>query len=318
MPDPAPEWTIGRLIEWTRDFFAKKGVEPARLEAEILLAHALGLERIQLYMRYEEPVPEGPRATFRDLVRRRAAREPTRYLVGECEFMSLVMKVTPAVLIPRPETELLVEEVLRRRGVRRGRPAAASADAAPGTLAPGLATDPAAGPVSILDLCTGSGCVAVSAAVHLPTARVAATDLSAEALEVARTNAQAHGVADRVTFLQGDLYEALDAADAKPADFVLANPPYVAEREWADLEPEVRDHEPRQALLAGPDGTEVIARVVAGAAAYLVPGGTLLVEIGAGQGAAARELAGRTRGLADAEILKDYAGLDRVLAARRA
>jgi release factor glutamine methyltransferase len=158
----------------------------------------------------------------------------------------------------------------------------------------------------------------VSAAVHLPTARVAATDLSAEALEVARTNAQAHGVADRVTFLQGDLYEALDAADAKPADFLLANPPYVAEREWADLEPEVRDHEPRQALLAGPDGTEVIARVVAGAAAYLVPGGTLLVEIGAGQGAAARELAGRTRGLGDVEILKDYAGLDRVLAARRA
>jgi len=305
MPDvSSDEWTIGRLIEWTRDFFGKKDVAQPRLEAEILLAYVLGAERIDLYLRYEDAVSEDERTAFRELVRRRAGGEPTRYLVGTCEFLSLAFKVTPDCLIPRPETEMLVEEVLRRRS------------AAPAPLLEGGEVE-SPGPVAAIDLCTGCGCVAVSLAVRLPDCRVTATDISPAALEVARTNAEAHGVATRVTFLEGDLYDALDAADAQPADFLLANPPYVAQKEWDGLAREIRQHEPRNALVAGPDGTEVIERILKGARAYLKPGAILLVEIGAGQGAKATEMASTVRGLTDVRILKDDAGLDRIVVAQR-
>jgi release factor glutamine methyltransferase len=310
MPDASSDdWTIGRLIEWTRGYFARRDIEQPRLEAEILLAHILGLERINLYMKYEEVVSEEQRAAFRDLVQRRADGEPSRYLVGTCEFMSLALKVTPDVLIPRPETEQLAEEVIRR--VRAGGPTPLEAAAGddPDEATPGT--------VEIIELGTGSGALAVSLAVHLPAARVTATDVSPTALAVARTNAEAHGVADRVILLEGDLYEALDAADARPADFLLANPPYVAEGEWNGLPADIREHEPREALVAGPDGTEVIERILRGARAYLKPGGVLMVEIGAGQGREVRQMAEETRGLADVDIRKDYAGHDRILFARR-
>ena len=316
MAEDDATWTVGRLVEWTRGFFEKKGINQPRLEAEILLAHVLGAERIDLYLGYARPVGDPQRERLRDLVRRRAAREPARYLTGECEFMSLAFKVTPACLIPRPETELLVEEVVRRCGRRPTlfEPPALTG----GTGKQGDVPAGSPGGLRAIDLCTGCGCVAVSLAAHLPAMRVLATDISAAALDVARTNAQAHGVGDRIEFLEGDLYDALDAAGAEPADFLVANPPYVAEAEWAGLEPEVRDYEPRGALVAGPEGTEMIARILKGAPAYLRPGGTLLVEIGASQGTAARELAGRVRGLADVEVRKDYANLDRMLVARKA
>ena len=305
MPDvSSDEWTIGRLIEWTRDFFDKKDIAQPRLEAEILLAHVLGAERIDLYLRYEDPVAEDERTAFRELVRRRAAGEPTRYLVGTCEFLSLAFKVTPDCLIPRPETEMLVEEVLRLSG------------ATPAPLLEGGEME-SSGPLTAIDLCTGCGCVAVSLAVRLPDCHVTATDISPAALEVACINAQAHGVGARVAFLEGDLYDALDAADAAPADFLVANPPYVAEAEWNGLPREIREHEPRDALVAGPDGTEVIERILKGARAYLKPTATLLVEIGAGQGARAAEAASTVRGLLDVRVLKDYAGLDRILVAQR-
>jgi len=320
MPEPSSDWTIGRLIEWTRTFFEKKGIPQPRLEAEILLAHVLGLERIALYLQYDQTVGEEVRVAFRDLVRRRAGREPTRYLTGACEFMSLAMKVTPACLIPRPETEQLVEEVLRLAGVRR-RPPVALGPAAEdyGTVGPGEETvaPAAAAPLAAIDLCTGCGCIAVGLAAYLPGIRVAATDISREALEVACANAEAHGVADRITLLEGDLYEPLDAADAAPADFLVANPPYVAEAEWETLQPEIRGHEPRAALVAGPKGTEIIERILKGAPAYLGPGGRLLVEIGAEQGETVARMAGAVRGLGDVRVMKDYAGLDRILLARR-
>jgi len=316
MPEDAAAWTLGKLIEWTRGFFEKKGIPQPRLEAEILLAHVLGLGRIDLYLKYDQPVGEAERAAYRDLVRRRAGGEPTRYLVGGCEFMSLALKVTPACLIPRPETELLVEEVLRLAGVRRQMPAAMAAPAAGAAAATGPATPPA--PLSAIDLCTGCGCVAVSLAAYLPHGRITATDISPEALAVARTNAEAHGVADRMTLLEGDLYEPLDAADVQPADFLAANPPYVAQAEWESLAPEIRLHEPRAALVAGPAGTEIIGRILKGAPAYLKPGGALLVEIGDKQGAAVAQQAAGVRGLADVNIVKDYAGLDRILLARKA
>ncbi|MGB2754071.1 MAG: peptide chain release factor N(5)-glutamine methyltransferase [Phycisphaerae bacterium] len=305
MPDETP-WTVGRLLEWTQKFFEKKGIAQPRLEAEILLAHALGTERIGLYLAYERQVEADARARFREWVQRRAEGEPTRYLVGGCEFMSLAFKIGPGCLIPRPETELLVEEVMARCGKTRG-----CAPAAEGASAAGAA-------VAVIDLCTGCGCVAVSVAVHMPESNVVATDNSASALEIARANAAAHGVADRVAFLEGDLYEALEAAGAAPADFLVANPPYVAEAEWETLQPEIRNHEPREALVAGPEGTEVIERIVKGAPAYLKPAGTLLVEIGASQGPAVQDMAAQVRGLEGIEIRKDYAGHDRMLVARRA
>ena len=154
-------------------------------------------------------------------------------------------------------------------------------------------------------------------AASLPQARVTATDISAPALEVARQNAEAHGLADRIMFLEGDLYAPLDAADVQPADFLLANPPYVSEGDWAKLEPEIRDHEPRAALVAGPRGTEVIERILKGDPAYLKAGGHLLMEIGAEQGPAVKDLAAAVRGLADIEVIKDYAGLDRILVAQK-
>ena len=304
MPDETP-WTVGRLLEWTQKFFEKKGIAQPRLDAEILLAHALGTERIGLYLAYEREVETDARARFREWVQRRADGEPTRYLVGGCEFMSLAFKVGPGCLIPRPETELVVEEVMARCGKTRGHaPAAEGASA-------GAA-------VAVIDLCTGCGCVAVSVAVHVPESRVVATDVSAPALAMARANAAAHGVADRVTFLEGDLYEALEAADAAPADYLVANPPYVAEAEWKTLQPEIRNHEPREALVAGPEGTEVIERIVKGAPAHLKPGGTLVVEIGAGQGPAVQDMAARVRGIEGIEIRKVYAGHDRMLVAHRA
>ncbi len=314
MPDvSSDEWTIGRLIEWTRGFFEKRDVAQPRLEAEILLAHVLGAERIDLYLRYENPVAEDERTAFRDLVRRRAAGEPTRYLVGTCEFLALAFKVTPDCLIPRPETEMLVEEVLRLSGAA---PAPLLEEGEGGEGGEGGEME-SSGPLTAIDLCTGCGCVAVSLAVRLPDCRVTATDISPAALEVARINAEAHGVADRVTFLEGNLYDALDAADAAPADFLLCNPPYVAEAEWDGLAREIREHEPRDALVAGPDGTEVVERILKGARAYLKPTATLLVEIGAGQGARAAETASTVRGLLDVRVLKDYAGLDRILVAQR-
>jgi len=320
MPDASSEeWTIGRLIEWTRAYFARRGIEPPRLEAEILLAHVLGLARIDLYMTYEQVVSPQERAAYRDLVRRRAAGEPSRYLVGTCEFMALALKVTPDVLIPRPETEMLVEEVIRRARAAAPSPLEAAAEGGPaeGGPAEGGSGDADTPGLDVIDLCTGCGAAAVSLAVHLPGARVTATDVSAAALALARSNAEAHAVADRVTLLEGDLYEALDTADARPADFLLANPPYVAEGEWPGLPREIREHEPRQALVAGPEGTEVIERIVRGARAYLKPGGVLMVEIGAGQGRPARQMAEQARGLVDVEVRKDYAGRDRVLVARR-
>jgi len=313
MPGESAEWTIGKLIEWTRAFFEKKDIPQPRLEAEILLAHVLGAERIDLYMKYDQPVAEAERAAYRDLVRRRAEREPTRYLVGGCEFMSLAMKVTPDCLIPRPETEMLVEEVLARSGAPRA--ATVKSRVPPNEAAAPPDAPPA--PVTVIDLCTGCGCVAVSLAVNLPSAQITATDISPAAIEVARANAEGHGVADRIALLEGDLYAPLDAADVQPADFLVSNPPYVSEAEWAALAPEIRDHEPRAALVAGPAGTEVIERILKGAPAYLKPGGTLLVEIGSEQGSAVAALAAAVRGLADVQVLKDYAGLDRILLARR-
>jgi len=325
-PD-APPWTILRLLEWTRKFFESKGIDDARLEAELLLAHALQLERLQLYMQHNRVVAEPQLSAFRDLVKRRAQRVPTQYLLGEAYFRHLTLKVTPAVLVPRPETEILVDEALelicpKKRPAwkfERGEFIDHRAEAAQPEL---LATSdrPAPPPAPrVLDLCTGSGCIALAIAAECPQATVVATDLSAEALAVARENAARCQLTDRVTFLEGDLFAALAALaeSDRVFDLVTANPPYIRESEMAELMPEVRDHEPRAALAAGPDGLDVIDRLLDGVAAHLAPGRSLLMEIGYNQATPLRERAAELRDLELVSIRKDLGGHERVVHLRK-
>jgi len=320
-------WTILRLLEWTRQFFESRGIDEPRLEAELLLAHALKVERIQLYVQHGRTVADPELSTFRDLVRRRAARVPTQYLVGEAHFRHLVLKVTPAVLIPRPETELLVDEALAVLRPRR-KPAweyrdgqfVDRRDAEAGELvdagAPHAPPEP-----RVLDLCTGSGCVALAIASECPSARVTATDLSSEALAVARENAARCGVADRVTWLEGDLFAPLAPLPPQDRvfDLITANPPYVSDADMAGLMPEVRDHEPHMALAAGPDGMDLIDRILAGAGPHLADGGHLLMEIGHDQADRLRErLSSRAAaGIELLEIRKDLSGHQRIAHLRR-
>lgn len=283
-------WTVQALLDWTKRFFDSKGIEGSRLDAELLLAHALGWRRIELYARYDQ-VPQGePLERFRDMVRRRGNhRVPAKYLTGEAEFYSLPLAVSPAVLIPRPETELLVERALEVVG-----------------------KDSAA---TVGDLGTGSGAVAIAVAVRRPQARLVATDASEAALAVARANAERHGVAARIEFRQGEWFDALEPGTS--FDLLLSNPPYVATGDLARAQPEVREHEPRAALDGGPDGLACLRVVLAGAAAWLRPGGALAVEIGAGQADAVLELANGIGAYEAPRVTPDYQGIPRIVSLRR-
>ena len=289
----ADEWTIGRLLAWTTDYLKRQGAESPRLDAEILLAAARGCQRIDLYTSFEEPADEAVREKFREWVRRRAEGMPVAYLVGRKEFYSLSFRVTPDVLIPRPETELLIVRLLdlaKERG-------------------------PEAAALSIADVGTGSGIIAVTAAKHLPTAKVAAIDVSAEALAVARENAADHGVADRIEWFQSDLFSAVPAD--RQFDFIASNPPYVSSAEFAKLPATVKNFEPQAALEAGPRGTEVIERLVPEAAERLTAGGRLLIEISPMIEAAARADSRARTNIEPGPTIKDLAGLPRVVQARK-
>lgn len=255
-------WTIGRLLTWTADYLKQHGSDSPRLDAEVLLAHVRSCQRIELYTSFDQPADERTRKEFRELVRRRAEGMPVAYLVGYREFYSLKFQVTPDVLIPRPETELLVIELLDFLKTRR---AGRAADESP----------PSA--VRIADVGTGSGIIAVCAAKHAPQCRVVAIDSSPAALKVAAENVRRHGVAERVELLEGDLLAVLPAEPT--LDAVVSNPPYISTAEMQQLPRDVRQFEPRAALEAGPQGTEVIARLVPAAAPRLKPGGALLLEI---------------------------------------
>jgi len=283
------EWTVGRLLTWTATWLTERGSDTPRLDAEVLLAHVRSCQRILLYTAFDQVVPEAERARFRELVRRRGAGEPVAYLVGSREFFSLPLEVSSAVLVPRPETEGLVVRVL---------------DLCRSAEAP-----------RIVDVGTGSGAVAIALAKNLPRAQVTATDLSAAALEVARANARRYGLAERIVFHEGDLLAA--PAVAGPWDVIVSNPPYVREDEVAALPRDVREHEPRGALVAGPRGVEVIERLAAQAADRLVPGGWLVLEAGPGVAAEVERILDGMSSLERAPTLKDLAGLPRVFQARR-
>lgn len=266
------------------------GIGSPRQDAEVLLAHVLDVARAHLHAHPEMVVVTADARSFRALVERRALHEPLQYLTGVQEFWSLAFRVTPAVLIPRPETELVVETC----------------------VALNQRLDP-----RVLDLGTGSGCIAVSVARELPGADLYATDCSAAALEVARGNAAAHGVADRIRFAPGDLFEPLSGLDLEGVfDFILCNPPYVASTELSTLQQEVRDHEPLVALSPGDDPLAVHRRLVEGAARYLRRGGFLLVEIAWCHEEAVRSLYHGRRDLEIVEVKKDLAGIPRLVVAR--
>jgi release factor glutamine methyltransferase len=260
-PRPEDAWTVGRLLSWTTDYLRKRGSESPRLDAEVMLASVLEWERVQLYTHFEDVVGERAREMYRELVKRRAEGAPVAYLVGRKEFYSLRFDVSPAVLIPRPESEFVVIEFL---DFAKGRES-----------------------VRAVDVGTGSGCLAVACAVHQTSARFVAIDLSPDALAKARANADRHGVADRIEFLEGDLLAPVSGGPA--FDAILSNPPYIATGEIEALEPGVRDHEPRMALDGGPDGLDVVTRLISDAAPLLKPGGRLILEIGSAQEAPVRE-----------------------------
>ena len=287
----AEEWTVGRLLTWTTDYLKSHGVEGARLDAEVLLAEARGCKRIDLYAAFNDPASDEVRAAFRELVRRRSEGTPVAYLVGRREFYSLDFSVSPDVLIPRPETELLVIALLDRLKQHAGQPA------------------------SVLDLGTGSGIIAICAARHAAGARITATDVSPAALKIAAANAARLEVAERIRFLQSDLLASVPAGE--PFDFIVSNPPYISTAEMAALPTDVRNHEPHLALHGGEHGWEIVARLIDESAPRLRSGGWLLVEI-------SPMLKESVEGLIRADsryelhpTSKDLAGLPRILQARR-
>jgi release factor glutamine methyltransferase len=287
-PKTDKPWTIGRLLDWTAKFLAQKGSEFPRLDTEVLLSHALGCKRIELYTRYDEVATEVARARFKELIRKRLEGCPVAYLVGRKEFFSLEFEVGPAVLIPRPDTETLVVECLR---LARELP------------------EP-----TVIDIGTGSGAIPIAVAKRHKGAKVTATDISADALAVARRNAAKHGVAERIRFLHGDLFEPVPPGER--FDFILSNPPYIAREDIASLPVGVRDYEPHVALDGGPDGYAVFDRLVRETTRYLKPGGYLIVEIGSPQEGPARQRIDAYSGYELGPTIKDGSGHPRVLRAR--
>jgi release factor glutamine methyltransferase len=328
-----------RLLDYLRlagDHLRAKGVENDRLDAELLLAEALGMSRVELYTNHERPLSTEEVDRFRELLRRRAAREPVAYILGKREFWSLELAVDRRVLIPRPETETLVETAVRactgrlmtstsptRYEVDRatidntdakagsGEPAAAEPSVAAAKAQP--ARDMALLAERVLDIGTGSGAVAVALAVELPGLSIVATDESAATLEVAPRNAARHGVTERIDFRCGDLFDALDNDEL--FDVIVSNPPYVKDHEISLMDPEVKDWEPRGALFSGADGMRETARIIDGAPRHLKPDGWLLLEVGTQADDVRARLAGG--GWRDVRSVSDLAGRDRVVAARR-
>lgn len=288
--------TVLSLLRKATEFFEEKGIDEPKRSAEHLLAHALDVPRIQLYLRFDQPVGDEELQRFRDLVRRRLAREPVQYIVGTTEFYALELEVTPAVLIPRPETEHLVEAVIDH--VR----AEWSANSGSG---PG-----------ILDIGTGSGCIAVALAQHVPQAHITAVDVSPEALEVARRNAERHDPHGGIAFAHLDILANEADLPGAPFDIVVSNPPYIGKADMPELQAEVRVHEPRHALTDEGDGLRFFRTIARRIERLLKPGGLLGLEIGFGQAAAVCDIL-TAAGLTDIRVQRDYSSIERVILARR-
>ena len=281
-------WTIARVIRWAAQDFGARGFDSPRLDAELLLGAALGVDRVRLIIDAARPLLPKELTRFRELIQRRRTGEPVAYLLGTREFYGLPFRVDRRVLIPRPDTEALVETALE---LTRSRSMCGCA----------------------LDLCTGSGCVAIAYARHRPTWRVTATDRSSAALEVACENALRLGAVHNTSFREGDLFAAVSSE--RRFDLITANPPYVNARDYAELDAGIRDFEPREALAGGDDGLQIIGRLVAEAPRHLAPLGVLAIEIGSDQGSRARQLFAAA-GFEQIGIRRDYGDRDRVVHGR--
>jgi release factor glutamine methyltransferase len=283
-------WTIGKLLSWTSDYLKKSGSTSPRLDAEVLLAHACECQRIELYTTFDKEPSDTTKTAFRELVRRRAEGTPVAYLVGYKEFYAMTFEVNPDVLIPRPETEHLVVAALDCAKTMGG------------------------GPLGIVDVGTGSGAIAIAVAKHLPTCSMTAIDKSCKALDVAKRNAEKHGVAERITFVESDLLEA--CPELEKFDMVLSNPPYISEAEFAQLPKTVREFEPKLALVSGPDGGELIRQLLVQAYSRLKPGGYCIFEFSPMLNKRLATLV--SEGWDTPQVTKDLAGLARIVTIRKA
>ena len=292
IPQSASQATLGEVIAEARRLLEQAGIESAAQEAFWVVEHVLRLPAHRVAADRERLLSHAELLAARGLVGRRVSREPLQYILGTQEFCGLEFDVNPAVLIPRPETELLVQYVAQRIPVERQ--------------------------ATIVDVCTGSGCIAVAIAQLRPRARVIATDLSDSSLDVARQNASRHAAGERITWLEGNLLGPLAGQKLEGCiDVIVSNPPYIAETDWAMLQPEVRLFEPRGALVAGPQGTELHERLLQEAGQYLSPGGVLIMEIGAGQARALRRIVDQISGYRFHQLVYDAAGLERVVIVER-
>ncbi len=293
IPQSTSQATLGEVIAEARQLLEQAGIESAAQEALWIVEHVLRLPVHHVLTNQDRVLSLTELTATRGLLARRVGREPLQYILGTQEFCGLEFHVNPAVLIPRPETELLVEYVAQRI--------------------------PAEREATIVDVCTGSGCIAVAIARLRPRARVIATDLSSPSLNVARQNAMRHEVGERITWLEGDLLRPLVEKGLEGRiDVIVSNPPYIAEADWTTLQPEVRLFEPRGALVAGPQGTELHERLLQEAGRYLSPGGALIMEIGAGQARAMRGIVEQMPGYRFHRLVYDEAGLERVVIIERA
>jgi release factor glutamine methyltransferase len=305
-------------------YFSSRDIENPRLNAELLLGDVIGMRRIDLYVQFDRPVAPLEIEQYRDAIKRRGAGEPLQYILGHAEFYGRTFAVSPGVLIPRPETETLVERSLGLLKDNSAPNGVASSNVAPGGVPPD-----GAGARRVLDIGTGSGAIAITMAAELPDANVVATDISSAALDIARNNAESLGVADRIDFREGDLFAPLApvapvasvASVASVAgevfDAVISNPPYVGESERDSLAVEVRDHEPSEALFAGNNGLDTIRRIVAAAPEYVAPGGFCALEVGMGQPETVRALWSDAAPDWLVEVTSDLAGIERIVVARR-
>lgn len=286
-------WTIQKLLNWTTEYLTNKGVDSPRLSAELLISHVTGLKRIELYTQFDKQVPQQQLDKLHEYVKRAGLQEPVAYLTGKTEFYSLELDITSDCLIPRPETELLVQRAIEFLRTRYGTQ-------------------------YVCDLCTGSGCIAVAIANNFPDVHIIATDISAAALEVAARNVEKHKLNEHVQLLCGDLFEPIiQQLDVKQFDLIVCNPPYVSTTEYEKLDKNVKDYEPQSALLAGEDGLDVYRKIIEKVDVFLKSGASLMLEIGYAQGPAIRELLEQTGFLAEIKIEKDFHNNDRIIMAKR-
>lgn len=285
-------WTIQKLLDWQVGFFTEKKIDSPRLTAEMLLCFVLGMKRIELYMHFDKVIEQSKLQQLRDLVKRCLANEPVQYLVGSCEFYSMTFKVSSDCLIPRPETELLVERAIEFLRTRAELPSQ-----------------------YVCDLCTGSGCIATAIAKNYKGGcLVIATDICDKALAVAAENVARYNLAEKVKLLRGDLFEPIiEQLDVKEFDLIVSNPPYVSDSEYETLHPKVKNYEPKLALAAGVDGLDIYKRIIARAAEHLKNDGALMLEIGYQQGPVVKDMLEKTNAFANITIEKDFNNNDRII-----